>query len=103
YPFRGDLAYRNKRANLYPSSSAIDPLFGCTEVRAKLVVQFDLNTTISLVNLVYPKLVGRLLPQGIAECYNTLQQLVAATLQKISRRNGACEGVCKDHNLDARP
>ena len=48
------------------------------------------------------KLVRRHLAKGIAECFNTVQQLLAATLKEISRRNAACEGVCKDDNLDAR-
>ncbi len=33
-----DLAYPKKQAKVRPSSSAIDPLFGCTEVRGKLFV-----------------------------------------------------------------
>ena len=60
----------------------MDPLFGSTEVRAKLFVQFELNTTIFLVNLIHPKLIGRHVAKSIAECYDTLQQLLTATLQK---------------------
>ena len=51
----------------------------------------------------YLKLVGRHLPKGISECFDTLQQLLATTLKEISRRNGACEGVCEGDKLDAGP
>ena len=72
------------------------------EVGGKLVVQGELNTTILFVNLVQPKLVGRDVAKRIAECSNTMQQLLAAALKEISWGNAACEGICKDDNLHAR-
>lgn len=45
------------------------------------------------------KLVGRHVPEGVAECFDVVQQLFAAALKEISGRNGAREGVCKATTL----
>ena len=70
------------------------------EIHAKLFVQGELNTTIVLSNFIHLKLVVRHLPKGIEECFDTLQQFIAATLDEILR-NVACEGVCEGDKLDA--
>ena len=76
--------------------------FGRTEVRAKLFVQSKLSTTIFLINLMHLKLVGRHMAKGIAECFNTMQQLFATTLKEISWGNVACERVCERDDLGVR-
>ena len=73
----------SRREVLFPLVPSVRKgLFGRTEIGGKLLVQAHLNPAIVLCNLVHLELVGGHLAKSIAQCFNSLQQLLPVALQR---------------------